>query len=509
MKNTVVSGGAAILALFSAEIIFSEISFAAEYYVDSTISQTCSNYSPQNRVCDGGASTAYPDMNSGLSALSPGDTLYLRAGNYGQLNVTISGSPSSPIMIRGMAGEIVTITTTSAVGIWVINRSDIIISDLIVTNVQGFGRIEGSTRITLDNIQFSDAGASGTTGALKFVRSNNNRVSNSSFDNGSDLLLLQDDSDRNVISGNSFGRADHSLISIRCGSENIIRKNVFNNPDQKAMEVFDCEGVSDAPVRLDDARRNLIESNWFNGTAASWKPNDYNAIQHGGQENIVRFNVFQGNLGGGVNYQEYSDESLYVYGNRLFNNTFYDNRCYGVIGQSGPSSRFYDNRVVNNLLFKNADCSGGDGQVSIEDPTSVILTNNSEVLIDPGFVNASVGEFNLQPNSQEVDAGVFVAKTVGAGSGITLQVDDSGWFSDGFGITSESGDLIQLQGAGEPIRVLAIDYANDVLTLETATSWSDGQGVHLKYTGNAPDVGAFEYSADLVRPRAPENLQVN
>ena len=62
------------------------------------------------------------------------------------------------------------------------------------------------------------------------------------------------------------------------------------------------EGVSDAPVRLDDARRNLIEFNRFLGTAPAGRNHKYNAIQHGGQQNIVRYNLFRDNLGGGVNY---------------------------------------------------------------------------------------------------------------------------------------------------------------------------------------------------------------
>jgi hypothetical protein len=288
----------------------------------------------------------------------------------------------------------------------------------------------------------------------------------------------------------------------------VIRGNVFDNPDQKAMELFDCEGVSDAPVRLDDARRNLIEGNRFAGTAASGKTNDYNAIQHGGQENIVRRNVYRDNLGGGVNYQEYSDESLYVYKNRLYNNTFYNNRCYAIIGQSGPSSRFYDNRVVNNLLFQNTNCSGGgSAQVDLDDPSLVVLVNNTQATSNPGFVNANGGDFTLQATSPEIDKGIFVAQAVGSGNGTTLPVDDAGWFYDGYDIDSEQGDLIQLEGTTTAVRILDIDYANEVLTLQQAVTWTDGQGVNLAFAGDSPDTGAFEYTGNVVRPKPPENLQ--
>ena len=479
---------------------------AAQAYVDPTIASDCSNYSTASRSCGGGSEFAYSTFSAGLSAVSGGDTLYLRGGSYGQLNISKSGSPGNPITIRGMANEVATITTGSQVGLWVINQTDVVIADLVVTNVQGFGRLEDSSRISISNVQFSNAGASGTTGSLKFVRSTLNRVSNSSFEDGSDLFVLQDDSDRNVLVNNAFNEASHSLISIRCSSENVIRGNVFNNPSQKAMELYDCEGTSDAPVRLDDARRNLIEWNRFEGTAGSDAPHRYNGIQHGGQESIVRFNVYRDNLGGGVNFQEYSDASLYVYRNRLFNNTFYNNRCYGIIGQSGPSSRFYDNRVVNNLLYQNVNCSGGGGQVSIENSSLVIMTNNTEASSDPGFINAAGGDFSLQVNSPEIDNGVFVASTVGAGNGTSVQLDDVGWFYDGYGIAGEQGDLIRFEGTDMAVQVLDVDYATGLVMLESSITWTNGQGVHLAFAGDAPETGAFEYTGDVVRPMPPGNL---
>jgi hypothetical protein len=324
------------------------------------------------------------------------------------------------------------------------------------------------------------------------VRSSLNRVLNSAFDNGSDLLLLQDDSDRNVISGNTFGRAKHSELSIRCASQNVIRDNDFDNPGQKAMELFDCQGVSDAPVRLDDARRNLVEWNRFSGTGPAGQSHYFNAIQHGGQETIVRYNVFTGNLGGGVNYQFYGDESLFVYGNCLYNNTFYNNRCSAIIGQSGRSDRFHDNRVTNDLVYRNSDCRGGKGQVSIENGRQVILMENAELKADPGFVDADGGDFHLRAGSSVIDTGSFVAEAETTGNGTALPVDDAGWFYDGFGIPGEAGDLIQIEGHSDPVRVISVDYATDTLTLATSASWRRGDGVHLAYSGQAPDMGAFE-----------------
>lgn len=494
------------LATAAVAVLTATPSFAAQIFVDSNLSSSCQTYSEGSRSCGSGSSEAYNSLSSGLSALSAGDELLIRSGSFGQLNVQRSGTQQNPITIRNYANETVTISTGGSVGISVTSRSDVIIQGLVVNSVQGFGRIQDSTRIVLEGISFSNASSSGTTGSLKFVRSTFSKVINSQFSDGSDLLLLQDDSNNNVLLGNTFNSASHSLISIRCSSNNVIRANEFDNPQQKAIELYDCEGTSDAPVRLDDAKRNLLEGNRFLGTAPSGQDYRYNAIQHGGQQTIVRHNIFANNLGGGSNYVYYSDESLYVYENRMYNNTFYENRCYGIIGQSGTASRFYDNQVINNLLYRNTNCSGGSGQVNIANSSAVILTNNTQASSDPGFVDAPNGDFSLVNNSNQIDAGVFVASAVSTGSGTTLVVDDASWFYDGYGISGEAGDIIRIEGRAETARIVAINYNTNTLTLNASLSWSTGDGVHTNFAGNAPDVGGIETALAGPTPNPPEDL---
>ena len=477
-------------------------SFAAQIFVDSNLSSSCQTYSDASRSCGSGNSEAYNSLSSGVSALSAGDELLIRSGSFGQLSVQRSGTEQNPITIRNYGNEVVTISTGGSVGISITGQSDVTIQGLDVTSVQGFGRIQDSTRIILEGIDFSNASSSGTTGSLKFVRSTFSKVINSQFSDGSDLLLFQDDSNNNVLLGNIFGSASHSLISIRCSSNNVIRNNEFNNPQQKAIELYDCEGTSDAPVRLDDAKRNLLEGNRFLGTAPSGQDYRYN----GGQQTIVRHNIFANNLGGGVNYVYYGDESLYVYENRLYNNTFYENRCYGIIGQSGTASRFYDNQVVNNLLFANANCSGGSGQVNIANSSAVILTNNTQANSDPGFANAAGGDFSLVSSSNQIDAGVFVASAASAGSGTTLVVDDASWFYDGYGINGEVGDVIRIEGRADTARIMSINYSTNTLTLNASLTWSAGDGVHTNFAGSAPDVGGIETALSGPTPNPPEDL---
>lgn len=464
----------------------------ASIYVDQDLASNCDTYDVATRSCGSGSERAFLQFNDAQHASHAGDTVFLRAGRYGQLNVEVSGAPGNPITIRAYLDESVTISDPRSIGLRIINQQHLLIADMVVERVIGFGRLENATAITVDNIDFRVAGASGTTGSLKLVLSSHNRVMNSSFDDGSDLLLLQDDSNFNVLQGNRFGRASHSLISIRCSSQNVIRDNEFNNTKQKAVEIYDCEGVSDAPVRLDDTRRNLLERNRFLGTAAASRDYYFNAIQHGGQQNIVRMNIFTGNRGGGVNYQYYARESLFVYGNRLYNNTFYRNACFAVIGQDGQRSRFQDNRVLNNLLYDNRDCSGRHGQTRIKNRRSVIVLAHGEADKAPGFVDASGRDFRLAVSSPWIDAGEFATRTASSGGGLELTVEDASWFYDGFGIAGESGDIVRIEGKSETARVLEIDYANNTLLLESQLDWQRGDGVHTLYIGDAPDMGAFE-----------------
>jgi hypothetical protein len=119
---------------------------------------------------------------------------------------------------------------------------------------------------------------------------------------------------------------------------------------------------------------------------------------------------------------------------------------------------------------------------------------------NPLFANAPVyavgymptWDFGLEAGSPAIDAGRPVAEAIGSASGsATLTVDDAMFFCDGWGITD--GDLISI-GGSEPVRILSINHTTNVLTLAAPRTWSTGAGVHLAYTGSAPDIGAFEFN---------------
>jgi hypothetical protein len=502
--------------LLSAVVIstlISEGSVAAQtttVYVDGTIGPaSCVNYSVATRACGSGTATAYKTIASAGAASTAGMAILIRGGAYRESLVPpSSGTQAQPIVFRRFGTEAPSITGVE-IGITLTGRAFVEIDGLTVTDVAGWVRLQDSANITIRNSTFQRATATGTTGGVKLVRSTFNRILDNVIQDGNDNVELVDASDHNLVQGNTLSTGRHSLMTVRCSNQNIFRGNTFDNPSQKALEIYDCEGVgSDSPIRYDATKHNVFEDNAVTKTRSSVKNNDYNAIQHGAQYTIVRRNVFRNNDGGGVNYQEYANESRYVSRNRMYNNTFYANRCNAIIGDNGTAN-YFDNRVTNNLLYKNVDCSGAAVQTSIPDTSAVILTHNAVETADPGFVNEAANDFHLAPASREIDAGAALTATTGAGSGTRLPVQDAAYFTNGNGIAGELGDTIQFLGRSTVARIVDVDYAGNVLVLDRSLTWSAGEGVALQYSGNAPDMGAFESGgAGASRPSAPTNLRI-
>jgi parallel beta-helix repeat protein len=509
-RRVLATGSLSLLTIASSSTAWAQTT----RYVDMQIaSASCSTYEPSTRNCGGGSAPAYKDLQAASAAAQPGDTVLIRQGTFtSQFAPQTSGTSTAPITYRAYSGETPTIANVSDPAIYVLNRSYLVIDGLTVSNALGWGRLENASFITIQNNHFSTATATGTTGGFKLVSSSHNRILNNTIADGNDNMLLQD-SNYNLIAGNSFSQARHTLLNVSCSNYNVIRANVFNNPAQKGIENFDCEGtVTNQPVKLDATKHNVWEANVFSGTKSGSRDYDYNAMQYAGQNGIVRRNLYYDNLGGAINFQVYSDEALYNYGHRVYHNTFYNNRCEAIAAApASTSSRYTNNIVKNNLLYKNVDCSGAASQTSIGNTTAVALSSNAIVTASPLFVSESGRDLRLQSGSPQIDAASFLTTAASAGSGTSLRVADASYFYDGFGILGETGDTIQLAGQTQRAVVVAVDYATNVLTLDRSLTWTSGQGVTLAYDGSAPDMGAYETGGSggsNTPPAPPTNVRI-
>ncbi len=508
---------------------FWQAASAATLYVDNQLSGDCQEtYSIANRDCSGADGDAYDTIEEAANIAVAGDIVLIRTGSYSEpLMPANSGAVGDYITFKNYANELVVIVTGSSMAIDISDRDYIIIEGLNINDSRWL-EARNSHHNIIRNNSFARTPATGTTGNVRFISSSYNQILYNAIQEGKDNLLLID-SERNVVEGNTITESRHSIWGIRCGDYNIIRNNFFSNTQQKIGEVYDCgEDTSAVPNSFDSTKHNLIERNVFAGTGGDDSISGGNGIQYSGQDGIVRRNVFYSN-NVGLGMQVYSDEALYNTENRVYHNTFYDNSCAGVSLRDGQEGNIFK----NNILFWNkgvsGDCFGtgpaqivyrGDiggyvfernniiNQVAGEDVIYQLYGSGHSLSyfesnfpslyldnleVDPAFVDASANDFHLQSDSPMIDAGTFLTSTAGAGSGTVMQVDDAGYFYDGFGISGEVGDLIRLDGQTVTARIVTVDYDTHTLTLNTSLTWTAGQGISLAYSGSAPDIGAYEY----------------
>lgn len=508
---------------------------AVEYeptiYVDVELGSDCDTYDPATRTCGAGSFDAFATLAGASAVAAAGDGVVIRAGTYQEpLVVQSSGTPDAYLVFAVEEGEVVTITNPDLEpAVDLSGQSHVFLSGLAVDNVRRWLYARGTSNSVLCHNTFTralDPGGSSKTG-LFFEEANDNKIiSNQIEDSTQDNLALHA-CDRNVIEGNTIRKAAHTLWAIKCGNYNVVRGNYFENEDQKIGEIYDCDasGFDHQITAFDATRRNLVEDNEFALAVKYYSTSGGNGIQNAGQYGIFRNNVFH-DTNAGLGLQRYSDEANFDTHNRVYNNTFYANECGGTGLGSGTPEQFEDNLFVNNIFFANVGCEGvGRAQIIYRDLAGFSFRNNAimgeatgdpviqelfgsgdtlawfevnhptlfaaNLEQDPMFVDQEGGDLQLDPNSPMVDAGRFLTSTVGAGQGTSMQVVDSGWFYDGYGIEGERGDLVQLENGTETARIVGIDGDTHTLTLDTSLVWEDGVGVSRAYGGSAPDIGAF------------------
>jgi parallel beta-helix repeat protein len=109
---------------------------------------------------------------------------------------------------------------------------------------------------------------------------------------------------------------------------------------------------------------------------------------------------------------------------------------------------------------------------------------------NPKFISPAEYNFHLQPGSPAIDAGDFLTRTIGSGSGNVIPVLNASYFTNGWGITS--GDPVKV-GANLPVITKSVDYLNNTITVDKKIPWNKDDKVSYPYSGSAPDMGAFEY----------------
>ncbi len=531
------------------------------------------NYSVANRDCSGSDGDAYKSITSAANAAIAGTRVLIREGVYQvKLSPKYSGMENAYITFKNYGDEVVELTGESlAPAIWIEEKNFIVIEGLYIHDVNRWLNVLGSHHIIIRNNKFENATnqyGSSKTGlffqACNHIKILDNVITESTQDN-----IGMIDCDYNLIEGNTITKAVHVLWTLKCSNYTIIRGNYFHNELQKIGEVYDCdevgygEGSFPKITSLDDTKYNVVEDNIFAYTASSGDSSPYSGIQYAGQNGIIRNNVFYECVGPPLSLTIYSDEAQYNYSNRISHNVFYDNDFGGLDISGSDGQNFSDQQIKNNIFYKNQFIQNDSRWSWFEEldnkPVQILTGRTSDVLIEnnnifsseedelyvvaygsrssssnpapeslswweanhselfksnlqanPDFVDEGNKDFHLKEDSPMIDAATFLTSASSSGSdALSMQVDDAGWFMDGFGI--KAGDAIQLEGQSTYAIIVSIDYSTGTLTLDRALSWEAGQGVGMKYEYDGPDIGAFEYSpfTSKVDWQVPDEEKIN
>jgi uncharacterized repeat protein (TIGR02543 family) len=499
-------------------------------------------------------STAWATIGKANTTLRAGDTVYIRAGTYYEAIMPAnSGTAGNPITYCNYPGESPLIDGGSSLTACVMISG---LNYITVDGFRCHGgwlywwRLVNSSRCIIKNCTFWYIGGANKLDVGSLENSHYNQILDNSFDGGQPVVFAQQDlmhvfngSSHNLIEGNYFGYASHNDIMMRYGCDyNVFRSNVFENKWHTGFSNYDYYSFPAYCVFENNVARNCgIEHYSCPDPADAAKTISlHNACGWGpGPKSICRNNVFYNNglgmaLGGhGV-----------ITDTKVYHNSFYRN----WINMSGNASEstLNGNVFVNNLLYEHqVDFEDGihyyDYDIYIYvtlDPYShnVWTKNNiashmsgalsSSILygysapyfvgtlaqlqatmpsdwygnyqFDPQFVNPAGGNLNLQPTSPAIDAGTHLTLTTNAGNNsTTLTVADAGYFFSGSGapwyVPGTVGDTIYIEGAGSR-QIASINHDTNTITLASPMTWASAKKVyHRAYSGNAPDIGAFEY----------------
>jgi parallel beta-helix repeat protein len=351
-------------------IISATSSEAATYYVAPT----------GNNANPGTQAQPFRTLGYGVTKLTPGDTLYVRAGlyqesvEYTRMTIPSGTSWSAPVTISAYPGETVTIRPAAGSG---------------ASRVFDFG--DTNQYIILNGLVLD--GVNAASDVIKF--------SSTSLTSGPHHIRI-----RNSELKNGF------YTGIQWGGHHneILNSNVHHN----GQNDFDHGLYISGPYNLVEGCDIHHNAGWGIHLYSGGEPEHTH-------DNIIRNNKSHDNatagargagilIGSGNNNAAYNNvvwnnaDGLQVYIGD--NNRFYNNTVYGSTGTSG-----YGRCVAvtgTNSIIRNNICYQNAVDAVVDDGASGTLTGNN-LTINPKFVNAASFDFHLQAGSPAINAGLTLS----------------------------------------------------------------------------------------------------
>jgi len=488
--------------------------FADDYYVSPTGSATWPQSTNINTPCS---------LDTANVSVRAGDTVHLRTGTYdAYIAPGASGtSDSERITYTNYLDEQVTIHDTRY-AIHIDGRLYISVHGVHFDNCHQFLIIKNGHHNDIGHCIF-DRNKYETTWMGSWVHDSStyNRIHDCTFsrfgwvsdgdDKGAVLDIGYDTSTTdatnfNVIENNLFFYGGHHILHI-CGKNNVIRGNYFHNEPWMNCDIADGCGNRNAMTIGPMAERNLFEGNRFAFAGKPPDDNGANGLVIRSPKNIARRNMSYANSAGGIAFASMTVSNPidnFIYFNTVYHNGYNDLIDHfwqgGITFGNWGNGTMPGNIIINNIMHMNRNgiSIGGYGDAGPQTIESNWMEEG-----DPGFKNdtipsdtsdASLPDFRLISGSPCIDRGAFLTKIESeSGSGTAFSVDNAGFFYDGWGIPSEIGDTIQLEGQSDRAVIVQVDYDSNKITVDRNLTWSNGQGLSLEYAGDAPDLGAFEF----------------
>lgn len=419
---------------------------------------------------------------------------------------------------NGNNGNPITFTVNS--GDTVVINSQITVSSRTYITFSGFknvtGRIVGNgstTHVTIDGntfignhvFQINDGLGSG---ASNNVFSNNTVNINSTSTTASAVYVYGDSNrfENNTITG---GSSD----CFEVGGANVVIRGNYCHDEDGTMSGEHIDGVqvigagTTPTLSFSLIEKNIVQNNVNQAHCLIIRTGSGPVAD----TNIFRYNFCQALDSSGGNFGGIGDN---VPNNWFYNNTIALEHQISENGDGASWQNAANGVSLNNIYYK-SEANGssptlgnsiGNGDIAFNpgysgswnSPYSAEATYTALRNKDPLFANYPT-DGTLQAGSPAINAGVALTTAVGSGSSSTsLTVANSHGLQPGWAGTN--ADFIRI-GASTTVQISSIDYTNNIITLASGQTWSNGDSIYLYKNSSGtvvlnsanPDIGAYPF----------------
>jgi len=538
-----------ILALFLTVPVL-----ATTYYVDAT-----DGNDGNSGTTTGQAWKTIGKVNSMMGSFSPGDSILFQRGETWSnqtLDISCSGTSGNLITFGDYGTGDKPVFTGASSGILFNGGEEYIaVEDIKIQNIGGVGIAlynQVASYIYLDRLDLVNIGGNGIYGCkFSYFYIRDCTITTTGVGGITIYGSETDKANHGWISGCTVDGADTDGINIHRDDslnslgdywyvgDNIVKnsgENAFDFTSGKYALVIDNEfyGSYDDGTLIgqgsdDEARYVWLINNYTHDHTGA--PNCW-SFYLGGAKDIygianIMYNSEDGplNTGGGTGYaySQYWYNNTMVMGakntsaDHIMNITsafqtvfhFKNNICQTISSASdiygpylyGGATDNYDD--IQGDFDYNYYYNPGSGDIIFRDADTYPLTfaqwKARSGSPDPNSVHGTdpeLTDFIPDSGSPVIDSGTWITTVNGNFSNQTnITLDDATVFHDTWGGFLDSGMTLMFEGDSTEYEVTAVNYGTEVVTLDQAVTVSDGDGVHWKYKGSGPDIGAKEYDS--------------